>query len=350
LKKKMSEKDKIINRKLSDFQRYLENKMTAEERNLFERSLQKDPFAGEASEGFEDVDAGIIEKDIASLRSRLKKRTSDKRKIILYRAAASVAVLMILVSALIIIERKKPGEQLAYAPSPVPAPSVPPTAKEMHPIADSNVVSEALKEKEVRPAVPVKKESIKPKVETGKTGSKPVAEEKFREEAVAVVSQDAAQAARQEVSEEPMAKGRAIAARVVRLAGDTSIKMNLDTAAEALNEIVVVGYGRKQSENNKEPEGYLPPQPVGGKASFDKYIEENIRRPDSSAIGQRVVVVLSFNVFTAGKIDSISVIRSPGKPFSNEAVRLIKEGPAWQPAQEDGKVIRDQVRIRIIFK
>ncbi|MDP4223298.1 MAG: TonB family protein [Bacteroidota bacterium] len=346
----MSERDKIKDRKLSDFQRYRENKMTAEERNFFERSLQKDPFAGEASEGFEDVDAGIIEKDIASLRSRLKKRTSDRRKVILYRVAASVAVLMILASALIIIERKKPAEQLAYAPSPAHAPAVPPSAKEIHPIADSNIEFKALKEKEVRTAVPVKKESIKPKVEPGKTESKPVKEEKFREEAVAVVSQDAAQAARQEVNEEPMAKGRAMAARVVRLAGDTSIKMNFDTAAASLNEVVVVGYGRKQSENNKEPEGYLPPQPLGGKASFDKYVEKNIRRPDSSAVGQRVVVVLNFNVDTDGRIDSISVIRSPGKPFSEEAIRLIKDGPAWQPAQEDGKAIRDQVRIRIIFK
>jgi TonB family protein len=63
-----------------------------------------------------------------------------------------------------------------------------------------------------------------------------------------------------------------------------------------------------------------------------------------------VVVVLNFRVDTEGKIDSIRIIRSPNKNFSDEAIRLIKEGPGWKPAEENGKTINDEVRIRIVFR
>ena len=94
----------------------------------------------------------------------------------------------------------------------------------------------------------------------------------------------------------------------------------------------------------------MPPRPENGKADFNKYIEDNLKRPDTETDGQRVVVVVNFKVDMKGKIDSIKVIKSPGKFFSDEAIRLIKEGPAWKPAEENGKVIDDEVRIRIVFK
>jgi TonB family protein len=89
---------------------------------------------------------------------------------------------------------------------------------------------------------------------------------------------------------------------------------------------------------------------VNGRADFDKYIQDNLKRPDMATSGQRVVVVLNFIVDTNGKIDSLKVIRSPGKIFSDEAMRLIREGPVWKPAEQNGKAISDEVRIRIVFK
>ena len=96
--------------------------------------------------------------------------------------------------------------------------------------------------------------------------------------------------------------------------------------------------------------GYTPPLPVNGRIHFDKYMQDNIRRPDTTTAGQSVVVVLNFLVTTDGKIDSIIVVRSPGKIFSDEAIRMIKEGPEWKPAVKNGKTINDEVRIRIIFE
>jgi protein TonB len=61
-------------------------------------------------------------------------------------------------------------------------------------------------------------------------------------------------------------------------------------------------------------------------------------------------VILNFLVRADGTIDSIMIIKSPGKKFSDEAVRLLKTGPAWKPAEEDGKPVEDEVRLRLVFK
>lgn len=136
------------------------------------------------------------------------------------------------------------------------------------------------------------------------------------------------------------------------LKADSSVQLSLDPAVSALSEVVVVGYGSKRAETETEvlQSGYYPPQPVNGKTNFDKYIQENIMRPDSANSAQRVVVVLSFYVRTNGSLDSIRVVRSPGKLFSDEAIRLIKGGPGWKPAEENGKIIEDEVRVRIVFR
>ena len=133
---------------------------------------------------------------------------------------------------------------------------------------------------------------------------------------------------------------------------DSQLRVSLDPSSVSLSEVVVVGYGAKRSDSQEEEpvEGYTPPRPLNGKTDFDKYIRENIQRPDSATSGQRVVVVLSFLVYTNGTMDSIKIIRSPGKTFSDEATRLIKEGPAWKPAEKNGKLIEDEVRVRIVFR
>jgi hypothetical protein len=104
-----------------------------------------------------------------------------------------------------------------------------------------------------------------------------------------------------------------------------------------------------RSEDLKQLTGYSPPEPVSGKDNFDKYIEENIHRPSNSKAGEMIVLV-RFKVYSSGIRDSIRIIRSPGKAFSDEAIRLIKEGPEWKPAERNSIKIDDEVRLRIIFK
>ena len=108
-------RDRNKNKKGSktDFIRYQNDKMKSAERNAFEKELQKDPFAEEASEGFALVTPEEVSEDIADLQKQIKRRVGKRDRIIYYRIAASVAVLMIVSSVFIVIERKSTPKQIA---------------------------------------------------------------------------------------------------------------------------------------------------------------------------------------------------------------------------------------------
>lgn len=133
----------------------------------------------------------------------------------------------------------------------------------------------------------------------------------------------------------------------LNLGSDTSVVIGMSPSEMSLSEVVVTGYGRQKKE--VEQEDYVPPKPVNGMNEFNRYIEKNIHRPDSLS-GQRVVVVAGMRVRADGSIDSIKIIRSPGPGFSEEALRLIKSGPGWLPAEQNGEKIDDNVRVRIVFR
>lgn len=331
----MSEKDKKVKDQLSDFLLYRGNKMTHKERNAFERKLQKDSFAEEASEGFKEIDPGHAENDVLKLRKQVKRRTLVKQRAIWFRIAASVAILMILSSIFIIINKNKPSEQIAYTPaSPqseeVMASPEPKAAKEK---LESKEQEALIHEKSKQVQVEVKKPEGQPFKENEVRPIKenevqPVIENDVKAENISEVSQDAVIVEEAAEPTKLVAAERAIAAKSVMANNAKATYFELkDTLS-----------------------GYIPAQPINGKADFDRYVLANIRRPDTTTAGQRVVVVLNFIVNATGNLDSIKAIRSPGKIFSDEAIRLIKEGPAWKPADENGKAITDEVRISIVFK
>ena len=109
----MSHKNKNREKLLSDFVHYQRNEMTGEERNSFEKELQKDSFAEEAAEGFSLLSPEEISRDLIYLQNRIKSRTVKRHRFMVYRIAASVAVLMVISTLLIVIDRNKTSKQLA---------------------------------------------------------------------------------------------------------------------------------------------------------------------------------------------------------------------------------------------
>ena len=65
---------------------------------------------------------------------------------------------------------------------------------------------------------------------------------------------------------------------------------------------------------------------------------------------QKVVVVINLTILSSGAIDSVEIVRSPGQAYSDEAIRLVKEGPSWTAARKDGITVDEKVRLRIVFK
>ena len=89
---------------------------------------------------------------------------------------------------------------------------------------------------------------------------------------------------------------------------------------------------------------------MGGLADYKMYMEKNIRFPAGDTLNTRAVVVLKFTVEQDGSLRGIQILRSPGDDFSDEAIRLVEEGPLWNPARDENGSTDDEVRMRIVFK
>ncbi|WP_432708717.1 hypothetical protein [Pedobacter sp.] len=75
-------------------------------------------------------------------------------------------------------------------------------------------------------------------------------------------------------------------------------------------------------------------QPVGGYPAYQKYLEANNRLKNDQV---NVQVSLTFLVVD-GKATAFEVLNSPGKTYSDEAIRLVKEGPDWELTTKSNKV------------
>jgi TonB family protein len=409
----MQDRNKHKKIRFPEFIRYRDDKMSGKERNSFERELQKDPFSKEASEGLSFLSAGEAEKDIADLHNKLKKRVINHQRLLFYRIAASVAVLMIVSSVFIIIEKNKSPEKIAANINkpesleiseslPVTEPSVK-RALPGQPLAltdkkKERSVSEQNKEESIQtmnasesisiadyqhidstpgvsvlppkdhlmkekiavasPAMSGRKRSSLKQVE-GKVVS---SEDNMPVAGVSIVIKGTAAGVITDAegkfkitlpdtgSHTLVANYIGMLPQEVKVSPDTSANIALNPSPINLSEVVVTGYGVARSEKADIQSSYISPAPAGGKSGFDRYIRENLRWPDSLHSGQKIVVVLDFLVRNNGSIDSIKIVKSPGKKFSDEAVRLIRSGPLWIPAEDNGHIVEDHARVRIVFK
>jgi len=425
----MSVKGKNIKKK-SDFLRYLNNEMTERDRNAFERKLQQDPFAGEAMQGFENIPHDSVEKDLKTLKKRLKLRTSRPGRVAWYRVAASFAVLMIISSALFTLLRVKRPLEVAYSPvteklhedQNPQVRTVPPVNTDESPALKGNqdtgkkavtkapatgnnakadlkkvepepgkreIIQEESKSTGIKSLESQKREAVrisqalesanikaeglalKPALAKTTPGSLSVvrgkivsAEDNLPLAGVSVVIKGSTKGTitdtsgnfKMEVAD--TAKEKLVASFIgmepkeFRATEDSAREVKLEPSSMNLSEVVVVGYGTGGTERalNQNESDYTPPLPATGRAGFNKYIQENIRRPDTSTQGQRAVVVAGFIVRKDGSLDSMRIIRSPAAIFSGEALRLIREGPDWKPAVMRGNPVDEEVRVRIVFK
>jgi len=315
----MTDKNKNKKSSLTGFLRYRRNEMTGEERNAFERELQRNPFAEEAVEGFDSISTEEALRDMDHLQKRLKTITSKRKGFIYYRIAASVAVLMVISTIFIVTQRRKQVVTLSEnismeGKAPFSIPIQEPLSMPTKQVSD--------KKKDIPPPVP----------QTAKADDQP-ANIKVAELLVAEPQKQVFQD-----SEVTKPDPSAITAEEVAVKTfEAEKRMDIARAAPTPANAKSVTF-----------RDYTPAQPVVGKDSFDIYIEKNIRKPESEKSEQQVVVI-SFKVLIDSTITNIKIINTPGQPYSREAIRLIKEGPAWKPAKENRMIIEDTVRVSIIF-
>lgn len=128
----------------------------------------------------------------------------------------------------------------------------------------------------------------------------------------------------------------------VEIRVDTSRTMliAMNENQQALNEVVVVGYGAKKKKKSvtagtvvkgdEQANKDITPQPVIGKRNYQKYLKENLVRPTDEKCAQvKGKVILTFLVNKEGRPFYIKVKESLCESSDKEAIRLIQEGPDW---------------------
>lgn len=88
----------------------------------------------------------------------------------------------------------------------------------------------------------------------------------------------------------------------------------------------------------------------GGMAKWNEFLNKNLDYPRKA---QRMnisgTVFLSFIVDKNGIISDIEVIREVGGGCDEEAVRVLKASPKWNPGLQRGRPVKSRMSIRIAF-
>lgn len=101
-----------------------------------------------------------------------------------------------------------------------------------------------------------------------------------------------------------------------------------------MDEVVVVsGAARKKSaaskSSDKESKDESNAEPVNGWDEYNKYLQTS-RRLDDANRGLKGEVIVTFIVNSRGELSDFAIEQSLGRWHDAEALRLVKEGPAWK--------------------
>jgi protein TonB len=91
----------------------------------------------------------------------------------------------------------------------------------------------------------------------------------------------------------------------------------------------------------------------GGDGEWRKYLERNLNRDlpvENGAPPGNYTVVVSFLVDKDGNISEVKAENNPGYGTADEAVRVIKKGPKWIPAVQNGRNVIYRQKQSITFQ
>ncbi len=89
----------------------------------------------------------------------------------------------------------------------------------------------------------------------------------------------------------------------------------------------------------------------GGKDAMLQYLSSNIKYPEEAKKnGIQGRSFVTFIVEKDGRVSNVSLLRGFNDACDNEAMRVVKTMPAWNPGKQEGKPVRVQFNLPISFK
>jgi TonB family protein len=137
------------------------------------------------------------------------------------------------------------------------------------------------------------------------------------------------------------------AASEIRIRGVSTLGAP-DSTNHHLEEVIigrVAGVEVEERGAGSKSEGdmaYRAPAPVTGETAFSNYLRTKTVNPENKYNG---TVRVSFTVMPDGSLQDFKILRHLNEACDAEAIRVIKEGPAWAPAS-DRKPAKVKVKVK----
>ncbi len=381
----MSKKHKYGNIDHDDLLRYVQGEMSDEDRHALEREIQKDLFTSEALEGLSSIRIEEARADLDKLESQLNKRSSGRKSAVWIRIAASVVILltigtlyftlftdMINQTDRMAVETESKEESRDQNATGRVQPSIDSETSALTGGQDQSEIlqeealemeaeeprtSEILVKSQPRSMAEITDQDDEIKSEIHGREEDALAEnvlldgaaegedsavfmdsEVMADQVEIVVEPEEEQEILSEeyAMEGPADRSRVSSSRMVApsSAAGAPVSEHSGANAAATSAKKLIGSGQSPATISAQIlSDSISTNPVGGLDSFRQYIKENMVFPVEESPNTPAKVILSFTVDTSGRPGDIEVIESAGDPFSQEAARLLQEGPDWTPSQ-----------------
>lgn len=115
-----------------------------------------------------------------------------------------------------------------------------------------------------------------------------------------------------------------------------------------LSEVVVTALGTARDDQAEPVMKWAEPE--GGRKAYEKYLESNVVYPEEALKNNiKGKSGIEFTVAMDGSLGDFRIFKKLGYGCEDELIRLVKEGPRWNPTTEDAKPIESTVRVKLRF-
>ena len=87
----------------------------------------------------------------------------------------------------------------------------------------------------------------------------------------------------------------------------------------------------------------------GGTPAWLDFLRKFLQAPEDIEPGQRIEVLVRFWIDVDGSISNPEIIKSGGKSFDKEVLRVLKKVPRWEPAIQNGNYVATAYTQPVIF-
>ncbi len=329
--------------------------------------LPRDEFDEEASEGLGRLNREEAEEDLRELKERMERKVRKPRMIWL-PAAAAVAVLLVASTVYLALfrDRSRPANEVAMTATPITDTALIAMAQ---PIQKTGAASrsrtgmpETTGMSQKSDQAVVRSQTRDELAEAGAANGM-IADDKDKIAAVpeaiqAEVEEEAvAEVVSEEVVVEAMPGMEKAAAYEKKERAAANDKKEKAPATKTMEDSAVAAPAKRTLEDSAAATpatgaGMADSQaaPAGGMEEFNRWIQKNIRYPETVIPRVQQVVVVTFKISADSTLYDLKAESTAGDLFTKEAFRLLRKGPKWVPVMREGMVVPEEVKISIVFK